>query len=153
MLRVRNRFVLRAVLVAVASLAFSVTYKLIHRYTLLNTNHWRWRVGLTGLIRDADGALQQGQEKINDNNVGFAPLLHLYGSCNYTPRLRFILDFDGLAAPQGRALDLALKFSYDLTRNWNLGGGYRTLEGGVDNDDVFNSAWLHYGFASVGYRF
>lgn len=128
-------------------------YKLIYRYTFYDQNDWRWRVGFTGLVRDANVELQQGEKKANDDDFGFAPLLHLYGEYRLTPKWRFVLDFDGLAAPQGHAIDLALKFSYELTGNWNLGGGYRTLEGGVDNDEVFNSAWLHYGLISVGYRF
>jgi hypothetical protein len=128
-------------------------YKLIYRYTFFDNNDWRWRVGFTGLIRDANIELQQGAKKANDDNVGFAPLLHLYGEHRFTPRWRFILDFDGLASPQGRAFDLALKVSYDVTRHWNIGAGYRTLEGGVDNDDVYNFAWLHYAVLSAGYRF
>ncbi|MDJ0958713.1 MAG: hypothetical protein QNI91_17740 [Arenicellales bacterium] len=48
---------------------------------------------------------------------------------------------------------IVMEFTYDLNINWNLGGGYWTLERGVDNDDVYNSAWLHYAFLSLGYRF
>jgi hypothetical protein len=127
--------------------------KLIYRYTFFNRQNWIWRVGFTGLIRDADIELQQGSQKANDDNVGFAPLAHLDGEYRFRPRWRFILDFDGLASPQGRAIDLGLKVSYDLTRHWNIGGGYRTLEGGADNDEVYNFAWLHYAMFSVGYRF
>jgi hypothetical protein len=55
--------------------------------------------------------------------------------------------------PQGRAFDLVLKVSYNLTQHWNIGCGYRALEGGVDNVDVYNFAWLHYTVLSAGYRF
>jgi hypothetical protein len=105
------------------------------------------------LIRDANIELQQGAKRANDDDVGFVPLIHLYGEYRFAPRWLFTLDFDGLASSQGRALDLALKLSYDVTDQWRLGGGYRTLEGGADNDDVYTFAWLHYGFVSLGYRF
>lgn len=32
----------------------------------------------------------------------------------------------------------------------SIGGGYRMLEGGVDNYDVYNSSWFNDGFLTVG---
>lgn len=128
-------------------------YKLTYRYTFYNKSDWRWRLDFTGLIRDANIELQQGSKKANDDNVGFAPLIHLYGEYRFPPKWKFTFDFDGLASSQGRARDMAFKLSYDLTPDWTLGGGYRTLEGGIDNDDVYNFAWLNYGFVSLRYRF
>jgi hypothetical protein len=55
-------------------------------------------VGFTGLILDAAIELQQGAKKANDN-IGFVPLLHLFGEYRFTPRWRFILHFDGLVVP------------------------------------------------------
>ena len=51
----------------------------------------------------------------------------------------------GLAGGPGRLFDVALKLEYDLTEQWRIGAGYRTLEGGADTDDVYTFAWLHYG--------
>lgn len=62
-------------------------------------------------------------------------------------------DLDGLAAPQGRAFDAAAKFRYDLTENWSLSAGYRTLKGGADTDTVYTFAWFHYAAFSIAYRF
>ena len=40
---------------------------------------------------------------------------------------------------------------------WGSGGylaaGYRTLEGGADNDSVYTFAWLHYALVEIGARF
>jgi hypothetical protein len=130
------------------------TYKLIYRYSFFNNESWRWRVGFTGLIRDANIALEQdGQKAANDDNLGFVPLLHLYGEYKLSPRSRVVFDFDGLASPQGRAFDMAIKYSYALDKNWRIGGGYRLLEGGVDNDEVYNFAWINYAVVSLGYNF
>jgi len=129
------------------------TVKITYHYTFASGEDWRWRVGFTGLIRDADIELQQGNKKDNDDNLGFAPLLHLYGEYTINPKSRFSIDFDGLASPQGRAIDLAFKYRYDIDKHWHIGGGYRTVEGGVDNDTVYNFAWLHYAVFTLGYQF
>ncbi len=129
------------------------TYTLTYRYTFASGQKSLWRIGFTGLVRDAKIQLEQDGSKASDSNVGFVPLLHLDVRYRFAKRWNFVVDFDGLASPQGRALDLALKVQYDVSKKWRVGGGYRTLEGGADNDEVYNFAWLHYGFASVGYRF
>ena len=64
-----------------------------------------------------------------------------------------LLDLEGLAAPQGRAFDIAAKVGYDLAPNLTLTAGLRMLDGGGDNDEVYNFARFYYGVASVIYRF
>ncbi len=72
------------------------------------------------------------------------PLLYLYGEYQLSDRWRFIIDFDGLASPQGRALDLGLFARYDINRRWYAGviaqqhrrpgpflGGWRTRDRGI----------------------
>lgn len=83
------------------------------------------------------------------------PLLHADASLRLSERWSLAADFDGLAVPgaPGRLVDLAVKARYDLDDCWSLGLGYRTLEGGVDNDSAFNFAWLHYAIVWVGFRF
>ncbi len=129
------------------------TYTLTYRYTFASSPKSLWRIGFTGLVRDAKIQLEQEGRKASDSNTGFVPLLHLDGRYRFANRWNFVLDFDGLASSQGRALDLALKVLYDVGKHWEVGGGYRTLEGGADNDEVYNFAWLHYAVASVGYKF
>ena len=59
----------------------------------------------------------------------------------------------GAWSPMGRAVDAALTAQHTFDSGWFLAAGYRTLEGGADNDDVYTFAWLHYAVAAVGYRF
>jgi hypothetical protein len=129
------------------------TYRLTYRYLFLNTSNWRFRAGATLLLRDAEIELEQNGVKASDSNVGVVPLLSLAAGWSFMDRWETILDFDGLAGGPGRAFDVAIKLQYDLTDRWQIGAGYRTLEGGVDNDTVYNFAWFHYAFISVGYRF
>ena len=61
--------------------------------------------------------------------------------------------FEGLAGVPGRAFDVALKVGYDFDDRWGIRVGYRTVEGGVDVDDVYNFAWFNYAVVSGTYRF
>lgn len=129
------------------------SYRFTYRYLFFNGPQWRWWIGATAKIRDAEIALRQGAIAASDSDVGLVPLINLYGDYQFAEKWRFIVDFDGLVGPQGRALDLGLKVQYDVTKQWYLGGGLRSLEGGADNDEVYNFAWFNYAVVNVGYRF
>ena len=128
------------------------SYRLSYRYQFYNADHWRWYVGGTLKIRDAEIALTQGAQFANDTDVGVVPLLYLYGDYEINNKWNFVFDMDGLASPQGRAFDLGLKLTYDMSDQWYLGSSYRVLEGGADNDTVYNFAWFNYLLFSIGYK-
>jgi hypothetical protein len=128
-------------------------YKFTYRYTFVDRPYLRWRVGLTGAIRDANVALRQDSLRANDDNVGFVPALHLSSDYRFADRWTLRFDFDGLAGGPGRLFDIALKLDYAVDDNWRVGGGYRTLEGGADTDDVYSFGWLHYAVLDIRYLF
>ena len=128
-------------------------YKLTYRYTFRDRGRWRWGLGFTGVVRDAKIALRQGELAASNENVGFVPALHLMGRYARDDRWSLTLDADGLAGGPGRLLDLALKLNVNLGPNWQVSGGYRTLEGGADTDKVYNFAWLNYAAIDIRYRF
>jgi hypothetical protein len=129
------------------------SYRLTYRYRIYEGERWKWKIGATGKIRDARIELRQNGISAVDKNVGFVPLLHLDGEYRWADRWSLNLNMDGLAAPQGRAFDVALKVRYDLSKNWTLSAGYRMLEGGADTDEVYTFAWLHYAAVSINFRF
>jgi len=129
------------------------SYRVSYRYLYINDPSWRLWLGGTAKIRDAEIRLQQGNVNASNSNVGFVPLFNLYSDYRLNDRWRFIVDLDGLVGPQGRAVDLGLKFHYDFDIHWDLGIGIRTLEGGADNEEVYSFAWLNYALVSLGYRF
>ncbi len=121
------------------------SYRVTYGYHLDSESEWRWVVGFTGKIRDAEFKLSQGTLTARKTNVGFVPLLHLRGEKDLSEEWLFRLDLDGLMAPQGRAIDLALFVERKIeSQGYSVLGGYRTVEGGADNDKVYNFAWLHY---------
>ena len=129
------------------------SYRASYRYTFHEAAKWLWHIGFSAKIRDAEIKLSQDGKSAIDSNIGFVPLLYLYGEYKLSPHWNFVVDFDGLVGPQGRAFDVAIMAHRYLSRTWYLGGGYRTLEGGADNDTVYNFAWINYLFVSAGYRF
>jgi len=129
------------------------TYRLTYRWMFDNSEKWDLGLGATLLVRDATIALRQGALQRSDDDLGLVPLLHLYGAYHLSERASLVMDFDGAAAPQGRAVDLALQLQYELPSGWHVFGGYRTLEGGADNDSVYTFAWLHFATLGAGYRF
>ncbi|MFT4843983.1 MAG: hypothetical protein ACI8UD_003602 [Planctomycetota bacterium] len=84
---------------------------------------------------------------------GFVPLLHTAVEWRFADDWRMLLDVDVAWAPQGRATDATLHLRRTLGEHLDLGFGYRTIEGGADNDEVFTFSWLHQAVVSIGVRF
>ncbi|MDZ7830306.1 MAG: hypothetical protein U5L07_00985 [Desulfobacterales bacterium] len=129
------------------------TYRLTYRWTFYNRECWRWGFGAAALVRDADITLEQGDKRQSRSDLGLVPLLHLYGEYRFNDQASVIIDIEGAWSPMGRAVDAALKAQYDFDSGWYVAAGYRTLEGGADNDDVYTFAWLHYALVEAGWRF
>lgn len=120
------------------------SYRLTYAYHFDPTGAWRLALGFTGKIRDAEVRLKQGNLSAKKSNVGFVPLINFQAVRELGALWKFRFDFDGLAAPQGRAIDMALLLERQLgNSSFDLFGGYRTIEGGADNDQVYNFAWIH----------
>ena len=129
------------------------SYRVGYRYHLLQQDIWDLWVGATLKIRDADIALRQGTVSANRSNTGPVPLLNLVAQAQLAPRWGILLDAEGLAAPQGRAIDAALKLRYAATDKVGVGVGYRILEGGADNKTIHTFATVHYALVSLDVRF
>jgi hypothetical protein len=127
------------------------SYRLTYRYSFLKNEPFELAAGFTAKIRDAAISLH-GARTAEKTNTGFVPLVNLH--LEWRPnagRWGLLLDVDALAAPQGRAEDVLLAGTYRARDGIEVYAGYRTVEGGADNDEVYNFAWLHYGV--LGLRF
>jgi hypothetical protein len=129
------------------------SYRLSWLYRFPSSGAWSFRAGLTAKVRDARIALSSGSVAAEKTNVGPVPLLH--GGVRYSPNERFTLDLDvdALGAPQGYAVDLALRAERRLGEKTSLFVGYRFLDGGADNDEVYTFATFHYAIAGLTLRF
>lgn len=121
------------------------SYRLTWAYTFFENSDFKLAAGLTGKIRDAYIALDDGSTMEKRENLGFVPLIHLLARWNFTPGFSLLLEGDGLAAPQGRAEDFMLALLYEAQPGVELRLGYRLLEGGSDGGgSVYTFSMFHY---------
>ncbi len=119
------------------------TYRATYRYRFDPGPRLRLALGATLLLRDAEVSLETREGRAVSTNVGVVPLLSAELEWRLAPRLLLCLDGDALAAPQGRAIDVLLATRYRASEQWTLQAGYRVVEGGADNDDVYTFAFAH----------
>lgn len=120
------------------------SYRLTYRYDLVKRSRLEFGLGFTAKIRDAKIALSSPGLQSEKTNVGFVPILNFRLLWNINDRAGLLLEGDALAAPQGRAEDVLLAVTYALTERIGIRAGYRILEGGADNDEVYNFSMFHY---------
>lgn len=112
-----------------------------------------FRVGGTLKVRDAFIKLRQSDRSKAKKNVGIVPLVYVYSKYKFENNFLFTFDFDGLIAPQGRAFDVALMLGYYFTPTFQIDIGYRMLEGGADNKNVYNFSQINYSFTALQINF
>lgn len=127
------------------------SYRLTYRYDIVKNPGLEFGLGFTAKIRDAKIALSSQGKTAEKTNVGFVPIINFRLKWNINEHLGLLLDGDALAAPQGRAEDVLLAVTYKLSDSFSVRGGYRILEGGADNDEVYNFALLHYAALGITY--
>jgi hypothetical protein len=129
------------------------SYRLTWYWRFPPGEKWSFRLGATVKVRDAEIGLAGDPGRSVKENLGVVPLLYLYARYQATERFALELEADALAAPQGRAEDVSLKGVFRLSDRVDLDLGYRLLEGGSDNDEVYAFAFFHYAAAGVRVRF
>lgn len=129
------------------------SYRLTYRYAIVKNDNLEFGLGFTAKIRDARIALSSPGITSEKTNVGFVPIINFRLLWNIGERFGILLDGDALAAPQGRAEDIQLAATYSLSDCLRIRAGYRILEGGADNDEVYSFALFHYASLGISYTF
>jgi len=120
------------------------SYRLTYRYDIRTGHPLEVGLGLTAKIRDASIRLEGDGRRAEKKNIGFVPLVNFRVRWMMTDELGLLLEGDALAAPQGRAEDVLLGLCFRPNARIGMKAGYRILEGGADNDEVYNFTLLHY---------
>ncbi len=120
------------------------SYRLTYRYDFHRRDRLRLGIGFTGKIRDAAISVEGDGRKSEKTNTGFVPLVNFRAQWQMSRRIGMLLEGDALAAPQGRAEDVFLGLVVDGSENLQFKSGYRFLEGGADNDEVYTFAMINY---------
>jgi len=125
------------------------SYRLSYRYYILKNDKFDVGVGLTLKVRDALIGLRGGGLESQKTDLGVVPLINFNVHWKPTERFGLLLDGDALAAPQGRAEEVLVAFTYKATDKFIVKAGYRILEGGADNETVYTFSMFHYGVLGV----
>ncbi len=124
------------------------SYRLTYRYEIVMKPKFEFGLGFTAKVRDAKIALSSSGLESEKTNVGFVPIINFRMLWKLNEKFGILLEGDALAAPQGRAEDVLIAATYRVSDHLGLKAGYRILEGGADNDEVYNFALFN--FASAG---
>jgi hypothetical protein len=81
------------------------------------------------------------------------PLINFLADWRIAPLWSLRVAGDALVASQGRAEDVLFAVVRDVGKKTKLFAGYRILEGGADNDEVYTFSLFHYLAAGVEARF
>jgi hypothetical protein len=129
------------------------SYRLTYRYDIVKKPKFEFGLGITAKIRDAKIAISSADLLSEKTNVGFVPIINFRLLWKIDEKFAVLLDGDALAAPQGRAEDVLLAATYNLSDHLNILAGYRILEGGADNAVVYNFSFFHYASVGISYTF
>lgn len=124
------------------------SYRLTYRYEIVLKPKFEFGLGFTAKIRDAKISLASAGLQSDKVNVGFVPIVNFRMLWKPDEKFGILLEGDALAAPQGRAEDVLIAATYRVSDRLGLKAGYRILEGGADNDEVYTFSLFNY--ASVG---
>jgi hypothetical protein len=125
------------------------SYRLTYRYDIIERPKLEFGLGFTAKVRDASIALSAPGLESEKTNVGFVPILNFRLDWQVRDKLSLLIDGDALAAPQGRAEDVLLALKYQVSDRLALKAGYRVLEGGADNAEVYNFALINYAVVGI----
>ena len=129
------------------------SYRLTYRYDIVYNPKFIFGFGFTAKIRDAGIRLSSSNQVAEKTNVGFVPIINFKLWWKLNDDFGLLLDGDALAAPQGRAEDVQIAGTFELSENLNIRAGYRILEGGANNDEVYNFALFNYVSFGISYTF
>ena len=129
------------------------SYRVTYRYEPWRKDTWMFGFGVSVKVRDAVIRLESNGQAAEKTDLGVVPLINFKFERRLGARATFLLEGDALAAPQGRAEDIFAGLVIDAGKQWSIKAGYRFLEGGADNDEVYTFALVHYVAAGVVVRF
>ncbi|MDA3838199.1 MAG: hypothetical protein PF574_04360 [Candidatus Delongbacteria bacterium] len=120
------------------------SYRFTYRYMWIQKDKFDFGIGFTAKIRDAYIYLDNGIVSPSKKNIGFVPILNFWFDYRFTDKLSLLIEGDALAAPQGRAEDVLTALTYNISDKYKFKLGYRILEGGADNDEVYTFSLINY---------
>ena len=129
------------------------SYRITWRRKLVAREDLDVWLGVSGNIRDAAITVEGGGQRAEKTNTGFVPLINFLVDWRFAKPWSLRVAGDALVGPQGRAEDVLFGVLYDVSATTKVFAGYRILEGGADNDEVYTFSLFHYAVAGIEVRF
>lgn len=129
------------------------SYRLTWRRRLVARDGLDFWLGFTAKMRDAAISVEGGGQRAEKTNKGFVPLINFLVDWRFASPWSLHVRGDALAGPQGRAEDVLIAMLYDISASTRAFAGYRILEGGADNDEVYTFSLFQYAVVGIEYRF
>ena len=129
------------------------SYRLTWRRKLVSRDDLDVWLGVSGNIRDAEISVEGGGQRATKANTGFVPLINFLVDWRFSQPWSLRAAGDALVGPQGRAEDVLFAATYDANAATKLFAGYRILEGGADNAEVYTFSLFSFAVAGVEMRF
>jgi hypothetical protein len=129
------------------------SYRLTYRYDIVLRDKVEFGLGITAKLRDAAISMKAPGYYAEKTNTGFVPLINFRLLLMMDERLGLLIEGDALGASQGRAEDILFAAQYKISEKMQMHVGYRLLEGGADNDEVYNFSMFNYGSLGFTYTF
>jgi len=129
------------------------SYRFTWRRKLVSRDDLDVWLGVSGNIRDAEITVEGGGQRATKANTGFVPLINFLVDWRFAKPWSFRAAGDALVGPQGRAEDVLFAVLYDVGAATKVFAGYRILEGGADNDEVYTFSLFSYAVAGMEVSF
>jgi len=129
------------------------SYRMQYLYRFPNQRGIVRALGVSLKLRDAEITLENSSTKASKPNTGVVPLIGFEFGYAFREDLDLVMKGEALASPYGRAEDVILALDYRINDDYSLYGGYRILEGGADNDEVYTFSLFHYAMIGARIRF
>jgi hypothetical protein len=129
------------------------SYRITWRRKLVSRDDLNVWLGISGNIRDAAITVEGGGQQATKANTGFVPLINFLIDWRFSQPWSFRIAGDALVGPQGRAEDVLFTMLYDVNAATKVFAGYRILEGGANNDEVYTFSLFSYAVAGMEVSF
>ncbi|MCA8981968.1 MAG: phosphatase PAP2 family protein [Planctomycetes bacterium] len=124
-----------------------------YRYDLLEHSRWTAKLGLALAIVDLNVAITDGTQTAEVGETVVLPALHGHLGYWFTPRLRLFTETDVSSFEGDDLVDGTLMLRYDMSRQWDIGLGYRYVHREIDVDQLTNRLDQSRGLLSIGHSF
>ena len=122
------------------------------RFDLLpREDRWNVKLGLGMTYQDMETTLTTGTLWAEVEDTTMLPIAHAHVSFRITPRLRIILEGDGMALGSDQTVDGALLLRYHINPKWDVTLGYRVWTRRTSDATVTNDMFMQRGVVGLGY--